>query len=323
MKHLKMISAITCLCSMLAAVVSCDECERTTDCDPGEICLDGTCEQAEPFSPDADTDVDSDTDADSDTDTDDPYALDWIEIPSGNYMMGGNEVTEAEIPVHQVTIAAFEMTRSEITAYQYSKCFDDGVCTAPEIGDRMTWTVAVKSHHPANGVTWFQANDFCVWAGGRLPSESEWEYAARSGGMDLKYPWGDADPTCDYCIMHEETEQQGCGTGGTEVVCSVSAGDTEEGLCDMAGSVYEWMMDTWHPTYDGAPTDGSAWIDGTSADWTSRSGSYQSGSETLLLQTRGRLGYDTSQPDLGFRCARGEGGNDPDAGPDDGGASFD
>jgi sulfatase modifying factor 1 len=323
MKHLTMVSAITGLCSMFVVMVSCDECERTTDCDPGEICLDGTCEQVEPFSPDSDSDSDSDIDADSDTDTDDPYGLDWIEILGGSYMMGGDEMTAAETPVHQVTIATFEMTRSEVTAYQYSKCFNEGTCSAPEIGSRMTWGVAAKAHHPANGVTWFQANDFCLWAGGRMPSESEWEYAARSGGMDLKYPWGDADPTCDYCIIDEEEGSQGCGTGGTEVVCSVPAGDTEEGLCDMAGSVYEWTMDTWHPTYDGAPADGSAWIDGTEANWAIRSGSYREGPDVLLLQTRGRLGYDTSEPDLGFRCARGGGSTDPDAGPDDGGASFD
>ena len=322
MKHLTMIFAIACLCSMLASVVSCDECERSTDCDPGEVCLDGNCEQAEPFSMDADTDADTDSDTDSDTDVDDPFELTWVEIPGGSYMMGGDELTAAEMPVHEVAIATFEMTRSEVTAGQYARCFDDGTCTAPETGSRMTWEVAVKVHHPANGVTWFQANDFCVWAGGRLPSESEWEYAARSGGADLKYPWGDVDPTCDFCIMDEEEGSQGCGTGGTEAVCAVSAGNTEEGLCDMAGNVYEWMMDTWHPTYDGAPTDGSAWIDGTSADWAIRSGSYRSVSDVSALQTRGRLPYGTSEPDLGFRCARGGGGSDPDAGPDDGGASF-
>ena len=114
-----------------------------------------------------------------------------------------------------------------------------------------------------NCLDWQQAVDFCAWAGGRLPSEAEWEYAARSGGpsSSYKYPWGNDAATCTYAVMDDGG--YGCGTGRTWSVCSKPAGNTSQGLCDMSGNVWEWVEDWYHGDYTGAPTDGSAWVSPT------------------------------------------------------------
>jgi formylglycine-generating enzyme required for sulfatase activity len=295
-----------------AWLAGCDECETSRDCGTGEACIDGTCEKAEPFDPGSDTDVDIDSDSDADTDTEDPYPLEWIEIPGGSFSMGYEDGLPEELPVHTVTVPTFEMTRSEIMCVQYSKCVAAGECAVPETGVRFNWQVAGRFTYPINGVTWIDASAFCAWAGGRLPSEAEWEYAARSGGQSLVYPWGSATPSCDYCIMRQEEDTiGGCGENLSWPVCSKPDGNTEQGLCDMSGNVYEWMADYWYPEYyEGvAPTDGSAWdtppYEGA-VDRTLRGGSYQTNAYTSFLRTTGRLAYAETgcEPDLGFRCAR-------------------
>ena len=135
-----------------------------------------------------------------------------------------------------------------------------------------------------------------------MPTEAEWEYAARSGGRDQKYPWGNEVPTCERAVM-VSNYTMGCGSGGTMPVCSKPDGNTKQGLCDMAGNVSEWARDTFHPSYNGAPTDGKAWE--------------EAGSAQVLRVMRGGIGTtdlradwrNFDRPDrrdraLGFRVAR-------------------
>ena len=90
-----------------------------------------------------------------------------------------------------------------------------------------------------------------------MPSESEWEYAARSGGQDIDYPWGNEEATCDYAVMDDDTHSSGCDTGRTWAVCGRSVdGDTDQGLCDMSGNVWEWVQDWYHGCYDCAQCQG-------------------------------------------------------------------
>jgi formylglycine-generating enzyme required for sulfatase activity len=252
---------------------------------------------------DADTDADTDADADADADTDADTDLTWVSIPGGTFQMGSTEGYSDELPVHGVTVPAFEMLETEVTVAQYAECVTSSACTEPGTGTYGNWNDPGYEDHPVNYVDWSQAVAFCQWVGGRLPSEAEWEYAARSGGQDIDYPWGDETATCDYAVMYGTTDY-GCDTGRTWAVCSKTAGNTDQGLCDMAGNVWEWVQDWYHSSYTGAPADGSAWEVPSGSGRVNRGGSFYDDADTLRAARRG-VNYPSFQyADLGFRCAR-------------------
>jgi len=104
-----------------------------------------------------------------------------------------------------------------------------------------------------NRVSWHQMMTFAAWVGARLPTEAEWEFAASSRGTGV-YPWGAASPSstlADYDSFD-----------GTSATCSRTSGNSAQGLCDMAGNVWEWVQDEYHSRYNGAPTNGSGWCTG-------------------------------------------------------------
>ncbi len=249
--------------------------------------------------------------SDDDINISDP-GLTWIPIPGGTFEMGNAEGESNEQPVHTVTVSDFEMTKSEITVAQYRVCVEADECWQQEEGvDGSTWGREGFDTHPINYITWYQADVYCKWAGGRLPSEAEWEYAARSGGQDIPYPWGDDAPSCKTAVFNEigidEMENWGCGTGETSEVCSRPQGNTFHGLCDINGNVWEWVDDWYHTTYEGAPTDGSSWeeIDLDNKLKVAKSGGY---SVTIneLGNAFSRLPFDPKNRRYyrGFRCAR-------------------
>lgn len=114
------------------------------------------------------------------------------------------------------------------------------------------------NNQPIVGVSWHDARDFCKWAGGRLPGEAEWEYAARGGGKPWRHPWGNTRANCTRAVLSEGGN--GCGRGTTWPVCSKKEGNSVHGLCDMAGNVFEWVEDCSHTTADGRPSDERPWI---------------------------------------------------------------
>jgi len=181
--------------------------------------------------------------------------IEWVKIPGGSFVMGTND-WEYTKPRHRVAVRDFSMARSEVTVEQYKACVDAGACTAPGAGGYCNWGVSGRERHPVNCVDWSQARAFSQWVGGRLPSEAEWEYAARSAGKERRYPWGDEPATCERAVISDGGK--GCGQDSTWPVCSKPKGDTEQGLCDMAGNVWEWEQDRYQGSYHGAPTDGSA-----------------------------------------------------------------
>jgi formylglycine-generating enzyme required for sulfatase activity len=101
---------------------------------------------------------------------------------------------------------------------------------------------------PVVCVSWQQAEEYSRWVGGRLPTEAEWEYAARSGGKVREHPWGSQDATCDRAVLNMSGDAHGCGLNSTWPVCSKPAGNTEHGLCDMIGNATEWVSD-WFGSY--------------------------------------------------------------------------
>lgn len=239
---------------------------------------------------------------------------DWVTIPGGTFDMGSDDGEPDEQPVHSVTVPDFEMWRTEVTAAQYDLCVLAGECSSMPQGPACNWDKDGLENHPVNCVSREQANNFCAWVGGRVPSEAEWEHAARSGGQDISYPWGDDPATCDRAVMDDGGS--GCGTGGTLAVCSKPDGNTDQGLCDMAGNVREWLADFYHGCYDcsqcpgevacdgqtAAPDDGSAWVTPSGSGLVRRGGGYYDGAAELKATSRSYGSYP--ETDDGFRCAR-------------------
>jgi len=218
-------------------------------------------------------------------------------MTGGSFDMGSESGGPDERPVHYVTLPPFEIMKTEVTMEQYRQCVIDGACSDPDSGRLCNWNVSGHGAYPINCVDWYQAAFFCGWAGGRLPSEAEWEYAARSGGRDMTYPWGDDSPTCSLA------NYSGC-EDETWTVCTAAAGNTSQGLCDMAGNALEWVQDWYHDDYSGAPSDGSAWESPPGDHRVLRGGSWFSNADNLRSSIR--FWGDPSRRDsyLGFRCAR-------------------
>ena len=170
--------------------------------------------------------------------------------------MGSSSGSSHELPTHNVNVPSFELMRSEITVAQYRLCVNASVCSTPRTGSNYNWSSSVGSRedHPINGVSWYQLMEFAAWVGARLPTEAEWEYAARGEGQDITYPWGNSSPTCTLVDYNGSR----CGSG-TSSVCMHPTGNTAQGLCDMAGNVWEWVQDEYRSNYNGAPSDGSGW----------------------------------------------------------------
>jgi len=172
-------------------------------------------------------------------------------VPAGWFMMGCNEAVdqgcdEDEKPYHRVWLDSYYVDVSEVTVAAYQGCVDAGGCTPPEPGIGCNWGEEGRGDHPANCTDWFQAKAYCAWAGKQLPTEAQWEKAAR--GIDGRiWPWGNETPTCARCAMGEGGA--GCGTGGTLPVCSKPDGVTPYGACDMAGNVMEWVEDPQDPNF--------------------------------------------------------------------------
>ncbi len=115
-------------------------------------------------------------------------------------MMGSEDGDDDERPVHEVTLDVFWIDRTEVTNSQYEGCVADGTCQAPRkpssVRRSSYYGNAQYADYPVIYVSWYDARDFCEWASGRLPTESEWEYAAR-GPESYAYPWGNQSPSCN------------------------------------------------------------------------------------------------------------------------------
>ena len=191
--------------------------------------------------------------------------LNFITIEGGSFLMGSAGVSD-EIPIREVTVPTFKMMQTEVTVAQYQACVDAGVCssvicTSATSNDGLCNSSSDddRSNHPINSITWFELNTFAEWVGGRLPTEAEWEYAARSRGMEQPYPWGLEAPSCDH-LDYNNDFAEGCEIG-TSAVCTYPDYNTVDDLCDMAGNVAEWVQDEYHINYTGAPMDGSGWCE--------------------------------------------------------------
>ena len=232
--------------------------------------------------------------------------IEWVTIAGGKFNMGtdsGEKGFEDAKPIHEVAIKTFEMSKTAVTVEQYAECVIKGGCTDPTTGGFCNWGVAGRQLHPINCVDWDQASKYAKFKDARLPSESEWEYAATSGGKNQKYPWGNDEPTCDKVVMYANGGP-GCGKNSTMPVCSKTAGNTEQGLCDMAGNVWQWVQDKYQDSYKGTPVDGSA-FEGADSSRVLRGGSFfYNNTRDLRIADRINLVPSDRGHAFGFRLAR-------------------
>jgi formylglycine-generating enzyme required for sulfatase activity len=215
------------------------------------------------------------------------------------FTMGSNNSDPSERPAHKVALhTPFAIGKYEITVGQWRECVKASVCPAmPSLGN-------VPDNLPMRDVSWDEAQLYLKWLSTvsgkpyRLPTEAEWEYAAR-GGTATRYWWGDQ-------MKGGNSSCEGCGEPWTAErpppVGSFAANPF--GLNDMNGSVWEWVQDCWHSTYKGAPEDGSAWVDGTCQARVIRGGSWRENGSYMLSTTRFKYDASVRQSQNGFRVAR-------------------
>src|ERR1700733_3444204 len=211
----------------------------------------------------------------------------------GSFAMGGNDDL-MERPTHQVTVKPFAISQYPVSVRDWNECAAAKACA---------FTATGKDDAPITNVSWSDAKQFVTWLAGatgkpyRLPTEAEWEFAARAG-TQTKYWWGDQFQSgmanCKNCADISTAEQP---------IRVGSFKPNPFGLYDMGGSVDQWVEDCWHKNYQGAPADGSAWVEGDCASHVIRSGSWKN--DSRYVRPSNRDSYDTNvrYPTHGFRVA--------------------
>lgn len=232
-----------------------------------------------------------------------PAGLLWVTHEGGEFQMGKNHGPAVGRPMHTVMVRSFQISRTEITVEQYRACVDDGLCTEPDQGYGCNWGRKQTAKLPINCVDWHQAAAFAKWAGGFLPSEAQWEFAARSSGRNQDFPWGAEVPHCQLAVVNDLGPA--CGQGLSAPVCSIDRGRSEYRVCDLIGNLAEWVQDTWHGNYQQAPPIGRAWEEGGSpVKRVIRGGSYKDPGPSTSATTRQPMIRGDRLPELGFRIAR-------------------
>ncbi len=215
------------------------------------------------------------------------FCPELVRIPAGSFVMGSDSGHWSEKPARRVTIAKpFALGRYELTVGQWQACIDAGACQSmPHMQD-------VTANSPLHNVSWNEVQVYLKWLRQvtgqpyRLPSEAEWEYAARAG-TKTRYWWGDA-------IGTGKADCDGCG-GPWNRKAPLAVGSYAAnpfGLYDMSGGVMEWVADCWNPDHHGAPGDASARTDGDCSQRVLRGGSWRHDQSYSTVTSR--LSYDAS-----------------------------
>jgi formylglycine-generating enzyme required for sulfatase activity len=241
-------------------------------------------------------------------------------IPAGEFFMGSDPDAPyfwgAEAPEHPIYLDAFWINRTEVTNAMYSECVGDGVCPSPEQNYSRTHEAYYNNpefaNYPVVYVTYDGVQAYCKWIGARLPTEAEWEKAARGTDGRL-YPWGNGELAsnlanfCDIgCPNQNQEEIESDFNDGYQDVAPVGSfpdGSSPYGVLDMAGNVLEWIADWYSHQYYGKSPYKNPTGPENGDRHPVRGGSWYSGRAGLRTAARASLRPENSYDTLGFRCA--------------------
>ncbi len=242
-------------------------------------------------------------------------------VPAGVFLMGTPEddpyAYQNEMPQHEVDLPAFWIDRTEVTNAQYAACVEDGACEPPQAFGMLKPNSMTRpsyygnpqyDNYPVVYVTWQAANAYCEWAGKRLPGEAEWEKAAR-GTDGRRFPWGNQNVTSELANLADSRTDYDWsiryiddGYEDTSPAGNYPLGASPYGAVDMAGNVWEWVMDEYSvDAYQHAASQTSAEQDDRFR--VLRGGSWQSSNWGIRSALRSRVAPDTAYSYIGFRCA--------------------
>ncbi len=222
-------------------------------------------------------------------------------IGAGQFGMGCDVTADSnceadEQPFRQVTLEAYWIDDVEVDQAVYQECILAGGCSAPATEyDNCAWNPIGRSDFPVVCVTNTQARDYCVWRYKRLPTEAEWERAARGANAAL-YPWGNEPPTCDLANSGE------CGQHLAKVR-SLPAGATPDGIFEMAGNAGEWVNDWYADDYYGRAPEANPLGPSFGEQRVIRGGNMYQGAVEIRASNRQALEPTAYRWSVGFRCA--------------------